>query len=214
MADVDIPDLIKFHEDHGRWATVTAVQPPGRYGLLDCEESVVKGFIEKPKGDGGLINGGFFVLIPEVLKLITGDSTSFENEALPMLVSLDQMRAYRHGGFWQPMASRIQMIQGSSIAPEIVEQVRHVANGYKRILVCLDSNHTHAHVLAELEAYAPLTSVGSYCCVVFDTIVEDMPGDMFPDRPWGRATTRKPPCGNTSKHIQSLRLIKVSRTSF
>jgi cephalosporin hydroxylase len=83
-----------------------------------------------------------------------------------------------------PMASRIQMIQGSSIAPEIVEQVRQVAKGYERILVCLDSNHTHAHVLAELQAYAPLTSFGSYC-VVFDTIVEDMPADMFPDRPWG-----------------------------
>lgn len=83
-----------------------------------------------------------------------------------------------------PMASRIQMIQGSSIAPEIVEQVRQEAKGYQRILVCLDSNHTHAHVLAELEAYAPLTSVGSYC-VVFDTIVEDMPKEMFPDRPWG-----------------------------
>ena len=83
-----------------------------------------------------------------------------------------------------PMASRIQMIQGSSIAPEIVEQVRQVAKGYERILVCLDSNHTHDHVLAELKAYAPLTSVGSYCCV-FDTIVEDMPADMFPDRPWG-----------------------------
>lgn len=83
-----------------------------------------------------------------------------------------------------PMASRIQMIQGSSIAPEIVEQVRQVAKGYERILVCLDSNHTHDHVLAELEAYAQLTSVGSYC-VVFDTIIEDMPADMFPDRPWG-----------------------------
>lgn len=83
-----------------------------------------------------------------------------------------------------PMASRIQMIQGSSIAPEIIEQVKQVAAGYGRILVCLDSNHTHAHVLAELEAYAPLTSVGSYC-VVFDTIVEDLPVEMFPDRPWG-----------------------------
>jgi cephalosporin hydroxylase len=83
-----------------------------------------------------------------------------------------------------PMASYIQMIQGSSIAPEIIEQVRQAAQGYQRILVCLDSNHTHAHVLAELESYAPLTSVGSYC-VVFDTIVEDMPADMFPDRPWG-----------------------------
>jgi len=83
-----------------------------------------------------------------------------------------------------PMASRIQMIQGSSIAPEIITQVKEIAQGYKRVLVSLDSNHTHDHVLAELEAYAPLTSVGSYC-VVFDTIVEDMPADMFPDRPWG-----------------------------
>lgn len=83
-----------------------------------------------------------------------------------------------------PMASRIQMIQGSSIAPEIIEQVKQVASGYSRILVCLDSNHTHEHVLAELEAYAPLTSIGSYC-VVFDTIIEDLPADMFPDRPWG-----------------------------
>lgn len=83
-----------------------------------------------------------------------------------------------------PMASRIQMIQGSSVAPEIIEQVKQAAAGYQRILVCLDSNHTHEHVLAELEAYAPLTSVGSYC-VVFDTIIEDLPADMFPDRPWG-----------------------------
>lgn len=83
-----------------------------------------------------------------------------------------------------PMASRIQMIQGSSIAPEVIAQVRNVAKDYHRVLVCLDSNHTHAHVLAELEAYAPLTSVGSYC-VVFDTIVEDIPKEMFPDRPWG-----------------------------
>lgn len=83
-----------------------------------------------------------------------------------------------------PMASRIQMIQGSSIAPEIIAQVRTIAANYSRVLVCLDSNHTHDHALAELEAYAPLTSKDSYC-VVFDTIIEDMPVDMFPDRPWG-----------------------------
>lgn len=83
-----------------------------------------------------------------------------------------------------PMASRIQMIQGSSIAPDIIKQVREVAAEYKTVLVCLDSNHTHDHVLAELEAYAPLTSINSYC-VVFDTIVEDMPKEMYPDRPWG-----------------------------
>lgn len=89
-----------------------------------------------------------------------------------------------------PLASRIQMIQGSSIAPEVIEQVRQVAKGYERILVCVDSNHTHAHVLAELDAYAPLTSVGSYC-VVFDAIIEDMPADMFPDRPWGPGNNPK-----------------------
>jgi cephalosporin hydroxylase len=83
-----------------------------------------------------------------------------------------------------PMSSRIQMIQGSSIAPEVIAQVKAVATNHQRVLVCLDSNHTHDHVLAELEAYAPLTSVGSYC-VVFDTIVEDIPKAMFLDRPWG-----------------------------
>lgn len=89
-----------------------------------------------------------------------------------------------------PMASRIQMIQGSSIDANIIEQVRQVASSYERILVCLDSNHTHDHVLAELEAYAPLTTVGSYC-VTFDTLVEDMPADMFPDRPWGPGNNPK-----------------------
>lgn len=83
-----------------------------------------------------------------------------------------------------PMASRIQMIEGSSIAPEIVMQVHAIAANYTRVLVCLDSNHTHDHVLAELQAYAPLTSKDSYC-VVFDTVIEDMPKEMFPDRPWG-----------------------------
>lgn len=83
-----------------------------------------------------------------------------------------------------PMASRIEMIEGSSISPEIIKHVWSIASRYSRVLVCLDSNHTHDHVLAELEAYAPLASVGSYC-VVFDTVVEDLPGSMFPDRQWG-----------------------------
>lgn len=89
-----------------------------------------------------------------------------------------------------PMAHRIDMIEGSSIAPEIVAQVHASCKGYERILVCLDSNHTHEHVLQELEAYAPLTSRGSYC-VVFDTAVEDMPVNMFPDRPWDKGNNPK-----------------------
>ena len=82
------------------------------------------------------------------------------------------------------------MIEGSSIAPEIVAQVQAGAKGRKGILVFLDSNHTHDHVLAELNAYAALTSVGSYC-VVFDTLIEDMPAEMFPDRPWGKGDNPK-----------------------
>lgn len=89
-----------------------------------------------------------------------------------------------------PMSSRIQMIEGSSIDPEVVAQVQRIAADYSRVLVCLDSNHTHSHVLAELKAYAPLVSKGSYC-VVFDTIVEDMPSNMFPDRPWGPGNNPK-----------------------
>jgi len=83
-----------------------------------------------------------------------------------------------------PMANRIDMIQGSSIAQDIITQVHEYSKNYKKILISLDSNHTYDHVLSELEAYAPLTSVDSYC-VVFDSIIEDLPADMFPDRPWG-----------------------------
>jgi cephalosporin hydroxylase len=89
-----------------------------------------------------------------------------------------------------PMAFRIEMIQGSSIASEIIQQVHKIAENYKTVMVILDSNHTHEHVLAELVAYAPLTSLNSYC-VVFDTVVEDMPKEMFPDRPWGPGNNPK-----------------------
>jgi len=82
------------------------------------------------------------------------------------------------------MANRIDMIEGSSIDPSVISQIQGMSRGYERVLVCLDSNHTHEHVLAELEAYAPLVSPGSYC-LVFDTVIEDMPAEMFPDRPWG-----------------------------
>jgi cephalosporin hydroxylase len=89
-----------------------------------------------------------------------------------------------------PMASRIHMIEGSSVEPAIVDEVKCLAQGYRRVLVCLDSNHTHEHVLAELEAYAPLASVGSYC-VVFDTVVEDLPRELCGDRPWGPGNNPK-----------------------
>lgn len=89
-----------------------------------------------------------------------------------------------------PLKHYIQMFEGSSIDPEVVARVYALALGFERILVCLDSNHTHDHVLAELEAYALLTSIGSYC-VVFDTIIEDLPTDAFPERPWGPGNNPK-----------------------
>jgi cephalosporin hydroxylase len=89
-----------------------------------------------------------------------------------------------------PMRSRIQMIEGSSIDLDVIEQVYGMAKKYKKVMVCFDSMHTHEHVLAELEAYAPLVSPESYC-VVFDTIVEDLPREMFPDRPWGPGNNPK-----------------------
>ena len=82
------------------------------------------------------------------------------------------------------------MIEGSSIDKDVIEKVKNLSQNYKKILVCLDSNHTHDHVLAELEAYAPLTSIGSYC-VVFDTIIEDIKNATFVERPWEKATTPK-----------------------
>lgn len=103
VSDVDISSLITFHQNHGKLATVTAVLPPGRYGALDCVGANVKGFVEKPRGDGGLINGGFFVLSPKVIDLISGDQTSWESEPLVKLAAMGEMMAFEHAGFWQPM---------------------------------------------------------------------------------------------------------------
>jgi glucose-1-phosphate cytidylyltransferase len=103
VADVDISALIAFHRAHGKRATVTAVQPPGRYGLLDIDGTTVKGFVEKPRGDGGWINGGFFVLAADCVDYVEDDTTSWEREPLTRLAREDELRAYRHTGFWQPM---------------------------------------------------------------------------------------------------------------
>lgn len=103
VSDLNIRSLIDFHQAHGKLATITAVQPPGRYGALTQEGNKVTGFVEKPRGDGGLINGGFFVLSPKVIDLIRGDETSWENEPLSSLAQLGEMMAFRHDGFWQPM---------------------------------------------------------------------------------------------------------------
>lgn len=103
VADIDLTAEFAFHRAHGKLATVAAVQPPGRYGALQIEGSRVSAFIEKPRGDGGLINGGFFVLQPEVLELVASDQTSWELEPMATLAAQDQLQAFEHAGFWQPM---------------------------------------------------------------------------------------------------------------
>jgi glucose-1-phosphate cytidylyltransferase len=103
VSDVDIAALIAFHKDHGKLATITAVQPPGRYGALRMDGQHVAGFTEKPRGDGGLINGGFFVLSPKVIELITDDHTSWEGGPLELLSQQGELMAFEHAGFWQPM---------------------------------------------------------------------------------------------------------------
>jgi glucose-1-phosphate cytidylyltransferase len=103
VSNVDVRALIKFHLSHGKLATVTGVLPPGRYGALERSGDQVTGFAEKPRGEGGLINGGFFVLSPRCLDFIDGDDTSWEGTALARLAAASELMAFEHRGFWQPM---------------------------------------------------------------------------------------------------------------
>ncbi len=104
VSDVNIRQLIEFHRKHGKLASLTAVYPPGRFGALDLDaNSVVQSFVEKPKGDGGMVNGGFFVLSPKVIDLIDDDQCIWERKPLEMLAAQGNLLAYQHVGFWQPM---------------------------------------------------------------------------------------------------------------
>jgi glucose-1-phosphate cytidylyltransferase len=122
VADVDITKLVAFHSQHDKLATVTSVQPPGRYGALDLEGDRVRGFIEKPRGDGGLINGGYFVLSPKVLDFIDGDLVSWEGKPLMTLAEQGELRSFAHHGFWLPMdtlrdKTRLEELWAASEAP-------------------------------------------------------------------------------------------------
>ncbi|AFY83101.1 cephalosporin hydroxylase family protein [Oscillatoria acuminata] len=130
----------------------------------------------------GIAHGGSLIFSASMLELNAACGGPQDAEVLGLDIDIRQHN--REAIENHPMFKRISMIQGSSIDPEIIKQVKAKAADKKKILVCLDSNHTHDHVLAELEAYAPLVSVGSYC-VVFDTVIEDLPDDLFDDRPWG-----------------------------
>lgn len=163
----------------------------------------------------GIAHGGSLIFSASMLELVAA-CTGIEGRVLGIDIdirphNLAAIKAH-------PLSRRISMIEGSSIAPEIVAQVKEAAKGKKRILVFLDSNHTHEHVLAELMAYAPLTSVGSYC-VVFDTLVEDLPKELAGDRPWGPGNNPKTavwkylethPEFEIDKHVEGKLLITVS----
>jgi cephalosporin hydroxylase len=136
----------------------------------------------------GIAHGGSLIFSASMLELNAACGGPQDAEVLG--VDIDIRAHNREAIEAHPMFRRISMIQGSSVAPEIVEQVKAKAKDKQRVLVCLDSNHTHDHVLAELDAYGPLVSVGSYC-VVFDTIIQDMPVEMFGDRPWGPGNNPK-----------------------
>lgn len=130
----------------------------------------------------GIAHGGSLIFSASMLELNAACGGPKDAEVLGIDIDI---RAHNRAAIEaHPLARRIRMIQGSSISPDIVAKVTASAAGKQRVMVCLDSNHTHEHVLAELEAYAGLTTVGSYC-VVFDTVVEKMPGAFFGDRPWG-----------------------------
>ncbi len=136
----------------------------------------------------GIAHGGSLIFSAAMLEL--NAACGGPPDAYVLGIDIDIRPHNRAAIEAHPMARRIQMIQGSSIEKVTIDAARQHAQGKSRVLVCLDSNHTHEHVLAELQAYAPLTTVGSYC-VVFDTIVEDLPGDMYPDRPWGPGNNPK-----------------------
>lgn len=140
----------------------------------------------------GIAHGGSLIMSASMLSMLDYCDAVMSGQVLDpqkskrRILGLDiDIRAHNREAIEaHPMAHKIDMIQGSSIEQEVIAEVYKRANNYERILVFLDSNHTHKHVLSELEAYAPLVSSGSYC-VVFDTIIEDLPAEMFPDRPWG-----------------------------
>jgi cephalosporin hydroxylase len=146
----------------------------------------------------GIAHGGSLILSASMLSMLDYCHAVENGELLDpkkpyrRVLGIDiDIRAHNRSAIEShPMANRIDMIEGSSIDSEIIGQVREIAGKYERVLVCLDSNHTYEHVLAELEAYAPLVSTGSYC-VVFDTIIEDLPAEMSADRPWGPSNNPK-----------------------
>lgn len=160
--------------------------------------------------EAGIAHGGSLVMSASVLALIDyADAVEQGTTLNPMVssrkvlgIDVDIRDHNKDAILAHPLAHKIDMIQGSSIDPAVVDEVRTIAKGHERVMVILDSNHTHDHVLEELRAYAPLTSKGSYC-VVFDTIIEDVPDSMYPDRPWSKGNNPKTAVWQYLKELQT-----------
>jgi cephalosporin hydroxylase len=135
---------------------------------------------------GSLIFSASMLALLDIVDAISDNVSLSPNTSKRKVIGIDiDIRPHNKEAILRhPMSSRIEMIEGSSVGIEIIDKVKEIASQYSKVLIFLDSNHTHEHVLKELEAYAPLVSVGSYC-IVFDTVVDQLPASMYPDRPWG-----------------------------
>jgi len=186
---------------------------------IPCDMAAIQEAVYRVRPDliieTGIAHGGSLVFSASLLALLDMEDALAEGKAIDprqtkrkvLGVDIDIRQHNRDAIEAHPMANWIQMIQGSAIGADVLDQVRAVAKDYKRILVVLDSNHTHEHVLEELELYGPLVSEGSYC-LVLDTAVEDLPADMFPDRPWAPGDNPK-----TAVHAFQKILAEEGRTA-
>lgn len=196
LTKVWLREVIPYNYAHNfRWLGRPIIQAP--QDTVALQEIIWR---EKPDliVETGIAHGGSLILSASMLTLL--DIADAIESGIPFdpysprrqVLGIDiEIRPHNRAAIEShPMASRIRMIEGSSVDPDVIEQVHHVAAGHDRILVCLDSDHTHDHVLAELMAYTPLVSVKSYC-VVFDTGIEDLPEHYYADRPWGKGNNPK-----------------------
>jgi cephalosporin hydroxylase len=165
----------------------------------------------------GIAHGGSIIFSASMLALMdlfevieTNEETMNPRRSGRKVLGIDiEIRPHNRAAIERhPMYSRIQMIEGSSIDAQVIEQVYDIARHYEKVMVFLDSMHTHDHVLAELEAYAPLVSLDSYC-VVFDTIIEDMPANVFPDRPWGPGNNPKTAVWDYLKKLEKVKYLGI-----
>jgi cephalosporin hydroxylase len=195
LADVVIELIRNDYEYNFNWLGRPIIQMPQDIAAM---QELIWGVRPDLIIETGIAHGGSLILSASMLALLDYCDAAQAGTTLNPLqprrrvlgIDID-IRAHNRAAIEaHPMAHGIDMIEGSSIEAGIVARVHAFASQYERVMICLDSNHTHDHVLAELEAYAPLTSVGSYCCV-FDTVIEDLPAELSGDRPWGKGNNAK-----------------------